>query len=110
MSALRSIIDDVISPGAGANSPPRGERENRASSGFSPRSPVSPLLTTDVRNLASGCTNNPDANPYAIEMRVFALLARGVIDEEDADLVRLRYHAHPHEEWAQLLEWCEAAK
>ncbi len=110
MSALRSIIDDVISPGAGANSPPVGERETCVRSGFSPRSPVLPFLPPDVHNLGSDCTNDSEAIPYAIEMRVFALLVRGAIDQEDADLVRLRYQAHPHEEWAQLLEWCEGAQ
>lgn len=45
-----------------------------------------------------------------IERRLVRLLARGAIDQEDADQVRARYHAHPHAEWVQLLDWCEAAQ
>ena len=33
----------------------------------------------------------------------------GAIEPADGNLVRARQHAHPVEEWAQLLDWCEAA-
>lgn len=44
-----------------------------------------------------------------LEERAARLQACGAIKPADADLVRERQHAHPAEEWAQLLDWCEAA-
>lgn len=97
MNDLQRIIAEVISPVAGANSPGRGERETRASKGFSPQSPLSPL------------SEPTESLPAEVEQRVVRLLAIGAIDQADADLVRVRWHAYP-DEWALLLDACERAK
>lgn len=97
MTDLLKIIAEVISPSEGANSPDRGERESRASKGFSPQSPLSPVAGTDVERL-----------PIEVEQRLVHLLAIGAIDHEDADLVRRRWHAYP-DEWMFLLDCCERA-
>lgn len=44
-----------------------------------------------------------------LDERAARLLACGAIEPADVDLVRERQHAQPAEEWAHLLDWCEAA-
>lgn len=46
--------------------------------------------------------------PIEVEQRLDQLLAIGAIDQEDADLVRRRWHAYP-DEWMFLLDCCERA-
>lgn len=46
--------------------------------------------------------------PSELEAHAAKLLALGAIDDADAALVGERWHACP-EEWAQLLDCCEAA-
>lgn len=43
-----------------------------------------------------------------LEARAARLLAAGAIDQEDADLVRERWHLHS-DEWRILLDYCAAA-
>jgi hypothetical protein len=92
------IVNELISPDSGANSPGRGEREIRVSKGSSPLSPISPVSEVDVE---AGL-------PAEVEQRLAHLLAIGAIDDEDAALVRERWHAYP-DEWNLLLDACEAA-
>ncbi len=59
----------------------------------------------------STCPEEPDGNaqlPGLIEKRLVRLLAIGAIDDDDAELVRRRWHVYPIE-WKFLLDCCERA-
>lgn len=47
--------------------------------------------------------------PTDLEVRAAQLLAAGLIEHADLELVRERQQAHEAGEWATLLGWCETA-
>ena len=48
------------------------------------------------------------ALPPDVDRRLQRMVRDGALDPDDADLIRARYHAYPHE-WRLVLDACEAA-